>query len=88
MADSDDDWEKEDVPVVLNKAATKNDEDIDLTVLELEAAAAAVPSLPSGPTEAQKLREEVCPFLLSFSRVLCFYLSFSCRVNLSSFVRR
>lgn len=58
MADSDDDWEKEDVPVVLNKAATKNDEDIDLTVLELEAAAAAVPSLPSGPTEAQKLREE------------------------------
>lgn len=49
---SDDDWEKEDVPVV--KITSRKDEDEDETLKELQAA--AVPVIPKAQLEAAKKR--------------------------------
>ena len=63
MADSDDDWENEDIPTI-SRISSKPDAEEDLTVIEMEAAAAAAPSLPRGPTEAEIRRDEVIYFFV------------------------
>ncbi len=59
MSDSEDDWETQDAPVVLNKKAVVDEEE-DLTVAEMAAEEAQKAQYQTKePTEAEKRKEEV-----------------------------
>ena len=58
MSDSDDDWETQDVPVVLNKKDAEEEEDLALTELAAEEAKKAQHQT-RGQSEEEKRKEEV-----------------------------
>ena len=64
MSDSDDDWETQDVPVVLNKKDAEEEEDLAVAEMAAEEAQKAQYQTKE-PTEAEKRKEEVYQIILN-----------------------